>query len=160
MASLAMDRNEAAEAEAVLVREAGAERLGPAARRVHPLKAWRMTQRVEIGPRAWRMMKISDACRLYSDFVGRIVLPQTWHGWELYPDERGHRKPDPANQEGLFLFTRGEMRPDHFHPIDEWRRKLAKLLEDEAAGEAVNPGAGAHVRGVRPSPSPGTVAGV
>jgi hypothetical protein len=139
--------NDRPAAEAAMLREP----LGPATRRVHPLKAWRMTQLVDAGPRERRMMTVSDACRLYSEFVGRTVLPQTWHGWERYDDEPGHRKPDTANQEGLFLFTRGAMRPDHFHPIGEWRRKLAKLLEDEAAAKAAPAGGGGGERGASPS---------
>lgn len=134
------------------------EALGTAARRVHPLKAWRMTQRVAEGRSGTRTMKRSDACRAFG------VPFNTWDGWERYEDEGGHRKPDPANMRRLFLFTRGAIRPDHFYSVDEWRRALAAQGEEQeigpgtagrdgAAAQAANAGRGAPLRGGRPSPS-------
>ncbi|WP_414902479.1 hypothetical protein ACMT1E_04415 [Sphingomonas flavalba] len=87
-----------------------------AQRRTHPLKLWRLTQRLEDtqtgASRAWR---VADAAAAFG------VSFQTWRGWEMYPDEPGHRRPDMVNMERLYIFTRGQVRPDHFHNLPNLR---------------------------------------
>jgi hypothetical protein len=101
-----------------------------ATRHTHPLKAWRMTQRVWIAARKeYRTMTITDAATKFG------VPYQTWMAWEKFEDEARFRRPDGANLKKLFLFTKGAIRPDHFHPIDDWREELA-AIETEAAQQA------------------------
>lgn len=102
------------------------------AERIHPLKAWRLTQRHwDHGRREFRSVSIVEASR---DFG---VPPNTWTGWERYADEPGARVPDRENMRKLFLFTRGQVRPDHFYDLPELRgaisaAKEAGLIEAQA----------------------------
>lgn len=70
-------------------------------------------------------MTIADAARQYGSFVGRPVAYNTWMAWERYADEPAARLPDRENMRGLFLFTRAQVRPDHFYQLEELRAKLA-----------------------------------
>ena len=96
-------------------------------RRTHPLMAWRMTQRVwDFAKREFRAMRVADAAR-------KLGVPyQTWNAWERYLDEDGSRDPGREHKKQIFLFTRGAIRPDHFYPMDEWRRELAKIAPERA----------------------------
>jgi hypothetical protein len=115
----------------------GDESLGSASRRVHPLKAWRMTRRiVDHGRRQPRNWTVADAARSFSAFTGRAVPYQTWRAWERYEDEEGARRPDASNMRDLYLFTNGQLRPDHYYDLDAWRAELAGARADEAAGGA------------------------
>lgn len=118
------------------------------------LKAWRLTQRVyDDKLRSWRTMRVADAARAYG------CPYNTWDAWEKDEGEPGHRKPDDANSKKLFLFTGGAIRPDHFHPIDEWRAELAVVKQiadvDGAAPLAARTGGGRE-RGAAPALAGGT----
>ena len=85
----------------------------------HPLKAWRTRQLVlDDGGTCRRSMRLLDVTKVYG------IPHTTWHGWERWPEEKGFRRPDDVNMKMLFVLTGGEVRPDHFYPIDEWQREL------------------------------------
>ncbi|HEV2747724.1 MAG TPA: helix-turn-helix transcriptional regulator [Allosphingosinicella sp.] len=113
--------------------------LRPRPRWTNPLEAWRRTQRVwDHGRREWIEMSVAEAAR-------RCGVPyQTWHAWEKPREDPSARVPDDGNLKRLFLFTNGQVRPDHFFPIDEWRGELAALAEAAAAKAAAGEEAAAE----------------
>lgn len=50
------------------------------------------------------------------------VNPSTWHAWE-----NGNKIPDRHYMRLIFIFTRGQVRPDHFHDLPQWRAELSRL---------------------------------
>jgi DNA-binding transcriptional regulator YdaS (Cro superfamily) len=85
---------------------------------IHPLKLWRRTQRVD-----GKEMQGSYAAA----HVG--VSPSSWSFWE-----NGQKVPSPEQMRRIYIFTRGQVRPDHFHDITAWRAELnATIAAAEAA---------------------------
>ncbi|HEX8400498.1 MAG TPA: helix-turn-helix transcriptional regulator [Allosphingosinicella sp.] len=77
----------------------------------NPLKAWRETQRrLHHRTREPEVLGITEAAKA-------IGVPyQTWRKWEM-----GDAIPDRDNMKKLFLYTRGQVRPDHFYGLAELR---------------------------------------
>lgn len=88
-----------------------------APRRDHPLRRWRLRQRVSRDGKCFPM-RLQDVEEVYA------VPSSTWHCWERWPDEAGFRRPDDANMQRIFEITAGEITPDAFYPLDEWRAGL------------------------------------
>jgi hypothetical protein len=83
-----------------------------------PLKAWRKRQMVPT-PLGLRAMRITDAEPLYGIKAG------TWHSWEQPVGHPAFRRPDDEHMKRLCVeITKGEIRPEHFYPVEEWREKL------------------------------------
>lgn len=91
----------------------------PGAPAIHPLAAWRR----------FRGLSIAQAARDYGAFVGRPIAYQVWRGWEADAGAPHGRVPQWDDMRGLFLFTRGQVRPDHFFDIAPLRRMLALARE-------------------------------
>lgn len=85
----------------------------------HPLKAWRRRQRFYDGvAKCRRSMRLIDVTTAYG------IAHTTWNGWERFPDELGWRRPDDDNMRKLFEITKGEITPNDFYPIEEWKAAL------------------------------------
>jgi hypothetical protein len=88
--------------------------------RINPLKAWRLSQRrIDHRTKEAVTWTIADASRAFK------VPYQTWMAWELDEGEPNFRRPDAENMKKLFVFTRGQVRPDHFFNLPELRAALA-----------------------------------
>lgn len=99
-----------------------------------------MTQRV------WNPAKRASETMSITHAAHRFGVPyQTWHAWEREDGDPLWREPDRANKKKLFLFTGGALRPDHFHPIDEWREELRRRAEAEAAAAEAGAAHGAAI---------------
>lgn len=89
-------------------------------RHEHPLRAWRRRQLVEAEDGSCRRsMRLQDIERLHG------IPTSTWAGWEKWPDQSGFRRPDEANMGLIFKITKGEITPDLYYPVEEWKAALA-----------------------------------
>jgi hypothetical protein len=87
---------------------------------MHPLKAWRKRQMVNDPAKGCkRSVVLTDVPTLWG------VAQSTWHSWEQSPDHPDFRRPDEKNMAMLFEISGGEITPELFYPIDEWRERLA-----------------------------------
>lgn len=94
----------------------------------HPLKAWRLLQRISAGPnKGLKPMNIQDAVDAFSVFIGQKVPFPNWSSWEKYEGEPGFKEPNRFYKHQLFLFTGGAVHPDDFYPVRDWRAQLESL---------------------------------
>lgn len=92
-----------------------------------PLKAWRKKQMVDDRERGCRRtMKITDVPVLYG------IPVSTWHGWEQPPGHKEFKPPNYDNMHRLFEITHGEVGPEDFYPVEEWRTK--QMIDDPDHG--------------------------
>lgn len=84
---------------------------------IHPLKLWRLTQRVN-----GKEMQGSFAAAQ----VG--VSPSSWSFWE-----NGQKVPSPEQMRKIFIFTRGQVRPNDFYGVAAWRAELANMTGEVQA---------------------------
>lgn len=86
---------------------------------VHPLKAWRLTQRYyHARHKKLVPMTASEAARR----VG--ATPIMWTSWEKYPGEAGAAIPTYANMIKIYELTGGHVRPDHFYMLSGEKRRV------------------------------------
>lgn len=88
-------------------------------RPIHPLQAWRKRQLIyDKASKCRRSMRLLDVTVAYG------IAHTTWNGWEKWPDEPAWRRPDDDNMRRLFEITKGEITPNDFYPIEEWKAAL------------------------------------
>jgi len=81
----------------------------------------------------WRKrhgLTVAECADRFAKLIGKPVPVQTWYSWERLFHDEGRKEPSTQAKRGLFLFTGGAVRPDHFSPIEQWR---AELTPREAA---------------------------
>lgn len=83
------------------------------------LRAWRKRQMITDPEKCRRTMRLTDVERLYG------IPTTTWSQWERVPGQKGFRTPDPDNMRLLFEITGGEITPESFYPIAEWREQAS-----------------------------------
>lgn len=84
---------------------------------IHPLKLWRLTQKV-----GDEKMSATYAAQA----IG--VAVSSWSVWE-----NGQKVPSPEQMRKIYMLTRGQVRPDHFHDIAAWRQALCQSVSEADA---------------------------
>jgi hypothetical protein len=97
-----------------------------------PLAAWRKTQRrLNHRTKEPETLTQARACREFG------VAQPVWRAWEMQPGSQEFKMPDPRNMVKIFVFTRGQVRPDHFYKLPRLRDREGKFFKalDAVAAE-------------------------